>query len=135
MTVRKDGEACLAQKSYGHGIGASDISILEFGFMHVMDVNGDGQLDVISGKRYVGHNRTDIGEKEPMGLYWYEFRKAAGRGPNTVEWFRHIVDDGGRMGGGLQIVVQDMDGDGDTDIVSGGKAGLFLAENLTKQPK
>ena len=99
------------------------------------DLNGDGQLDIISGKRYFAHNGTDIGEKEPMGLYWYEFRKVAGRGPNTVEWFRHIVDYGGRMGGGLQIVVKDMDGDGDMDIVSGGKAGLFLAENLTKSPK
>jgi hypothetical protein len=52
-----------------------------------------------------------------------------------VEWIRHIVSYGGRMGGGLQIVVTDMDGDGDLDIVSGGKAGLFLAENLTKSPK
>ena len=39
------------------------------------------------------------------------------------------------MGGGMQIVVTDIDGDGDLDIVSGGKAGLFLAENLTKSPK
>jgi hypothetical protein len=38
------------------------------------------------------------------------------------------------MGGGMQIAVQDLDGDGDLDIVSGGKAGLFIAENLTKQP-
>jgi hypothetical protein len=37
------------------------------------------------------------------------------------------------MGGGMQIEVKDLDGDGDLDIVSGGKAGLFLAENLTKQ--
>jgi hypothetical protein len=99
------------------------------------DLNGDGQLDLITGKRYFAHNGTDIGEKEPMGLYWYEFRKVAGRGPGTVEWFRHIIDYGGRMGGGLQVVVKDMDGDGDLDVVSGGKAGLFLAENLTKSPK
>jgi hypothetical protein len=39
------------------------------------------------------------------------------------------------MGGGMQTDAQDMDGDGDLDIVSGGKAGLFLAENLTKSPK
>ena len=37
------------------------------------------------------------------------------------------------MGGGMQIVVKDLDGDGQLDIVSGGKAGLFLAENLTKK--
>jgi hypothetical protein len=36
------------------------------------------------------------------------------------------------MGGGMQTDARDMDNDGDVDIVSGGKAGLFLAENLTK---
>jgi len=36
------------------------------------------------------------------------------------------------MGGGMQIAVIDINGDGNLDIVSGGKAGLFLAENLTK---
>jgi hypothetical protein len=49
-----------------------------------------------------------------------------------VEWIRHIIDYGGRMGGGMQIVVRDVDGDGDLDVISGGKSGLFLAENLTK---
>jgi hypothetical protein len=36
------------------------------------------------------------------------------------------------MGGGMQIVVADMNGDGALDVVSGGKAGLFLAENIDK---
>jgi hypothetical protein len=35
----------------------------------------------------------------------------------------------------MQTDVKDMDGDGDPDIVSGGKAGLFLAENVTRSPK
>jgi hypothetical protein len=102
------------------------------------DINGDGQPDVVTGKRYMAHNGTDPGEREPLGLYWYEFRKAqpngrGGAGPN-VEWFRHIIDYGGRMGGGLQIAVADMDGDGDLDVVTAGKAGIFLAENLMKSP-
>jgi len=94
------------------------------------DLNGDGQLDLVAGKRFMAHNGSDPGEREPLGLYWYEFR----RGPRAVVWTRHIVDYGGRMGGGMQTEVRDLDGDGDLDIVSGGKSGLFVAENLTKAP-
>ena len=79
----------------------------------------------------MAHNGSDPGEREPIGLYWYEFRP----GPRGVVWTRHIIDYGGRMGGGMQTDVKDMDGDGDLDVVSGGKAGLFVAENLTKSPK
>jgi hypothetical protein len=125
----------------------------------LVDLNGDGQLDFITGKRYFAHNGSDPGEREPIGLYWYEFRRPGTPGtpgttgttgttgtPGTaprggrggaapVVWTRHIIDYGGRMGGGMEIDVKDMDGDGDLDIVSGGKAGLFLAENLTKTLK
>jgi hypothetical protein len=94
------------------------------------DLNGDGQLDLVAAKRYFGRNGTDPSEREPMGIYWYEFRP----GPkDSVEWIRHIVDYGGRAGGGLQMVVEDIDGDGDRDIVTPGKTGLFLSENLTRR--
>ncbi len=97
------------------------------------DLNGDGQPDLVTGKRYFARNAPDPAEREPLGLYWYEFRPLAGRGGTAgVEWIRHLIEYGGRPGGGLQIGVRDMDGDGDLDIVSGGKSGLFLAENLTK---
>jgi hypothetical protein len=102
----------------------------------LVDINGDGRLDFVTGKRYFAHNGSDPGEREPIGLYWYEYRKTTPTSANGgVEWIRHIIDYDGRMGGGMQIVVTDIDGDGDLDIVSGGKAGLFLAENLTKHPE
>jgi FG-GAP-like repeat len=101
----------------------------------LVDLNGDGQPELVTGKRYLAHNGSDPGEREPLGLYWYEWRKVQSATPGNggVEWIRHIVDYGGRMGGGMQIVVKDLDDDGHLDIVSGGKAGLFLAENLTKK--
>jgi len=103
------------------------------------DINGDGQPDLITGKRYFAHNGNDPGEREPLGIYWYEYRKlpTTARNPSNggVEWIRHIIDYGGRMGGGMQIVAADLNNNGHLDIVSGGKAGLFLAENLTKSPK
>jgi len=100
----------------------------------LVDINGDGHLDLVIGKRYFAHNGNDPGERDPLGLYWYEWRKLPnGNAQNGgVEWIRHIVDYGGRMGGGVQTVAVDIDGDGDIDLISANKSGLFLAENLTK---
>ncbi len=97
------------------------------------DLNGDGQLDLVTGKRLWAHNGADPGSHEPLGLYWYEWRRAP-RSPGNggVEWIRHVIDYGGRVGGGMQVAVADVDADGDPDVVVGGKAGLFFVENLTR---
>jgi hypothetical protein len=97
------------------------------------DLNGDGQLDFVTGKRFMAHNGSDPGEREPLGVYWFEH--LPGKSGGAVEWVRHIIDFGGRMGGGMQIPVVDIDGDGDRDLVCAGKSGLFFVENLTKTNK
>ena len=114
----------------------------------LVDLNGDGRLDFVTGKRFMAHNGSDPGEREPLGVYWYEFRPAsapvgksvggsAGQAPAGqppgVEWIRHLIEYGGRIGGGLQIPVVDIDADGDLDLICAGKSGLFLIENLTKR--
>jgi len=104
----------------------------------LVDLNGDGRLDFVTGKRFMAHNGSDPGEREPLGVYWYEFRPTAGprapesRGPG-IEWIRHVIDYSSRVGGGMQLPVVDIDGDGDLDIVCAGKSGLFFVENLTNR--
>jgi FG-GAP-like repeat len=96
------------------------------------DMNGDRQPDLVTGKRFQSRNVPAPGDDEPLGIYWYEFRRGANR---EVSWQRHVIDYASKAGAGLQIAVRDIDGDGDPDVISAGKAGLFLAENLDRRPK
>ncbi len=96
----------------------------------LVDLNGDGRKDLITGKRFMAHDGHDPGEREPLGLYWYEYRRSEDR--KSVEWSRHIIDYGSRAGAGMHIPVVDIDGDGDLDLAAGAKSGLFLFRNLTR---
>ena len=98
----------------------------------LVDLNGDSRLDLVTGKRFMAHNGSDPGEREPLGVYWYEVRKSAAGG---VEWIRHLVEYGGRVGAGMQLPVADIDADGDLDLVCPGKSGLFFVENLTTRSR
>ena len=91
----------------------------------VSDLDHDGKLDVITGKRYLAHD-IDPGAYEPLGLYWY---RSAGDG----SFVKHVIDYGSKVGGGMQIPVLDIDGDGDLDLVAPGKSGLFLFEQVNPQ--
>jgi hypothetical protein len=41
------------------------------------DMNGDGLVDFVTGKRFWAHNGHDPGEKEPAVLYWFELSRVA----------------------------------------------------------
>ncbi len=93
------------------------------------DVNGDGQLDLVTGKRFMAHNGRDPGEREPLGIYWYEhFKTPAG----AIEWVKHIIDYGSRAGGGMQVTVASVEGKSYPEVIVGGKSGLFLFRRAAK---
>ena len=89
------------------------------------DLDVDGAMDLITGKRVRGHAGRDPGAAEPPSLYRYRWDRARGR------FERRRIAEG--VGTGLQIRAMDLDGDGDLDLVVAGKDGTQLLTQLPKQ--
>jgi len=85
------------------------------------DVNGDGKKDFVTGKRYYAHMRQGTGALEPAYLYWFEFVP----GPEP-KWLAHQIDN--NSGVGLNVVAEDINKDGLTDVVIANKKGIFVFE-------
>jgi len=90
-----------------------------------VDLDGDGECELVTGKRYRAHCGHDPGEYDPYGLYYFKW---------TGEGFAKQVIDYGPIrqatGCGISFQVVDIDGDGRLDIVAPGKDGLYLFRNM-----
>ncbi|MBN1343002.1 MAG: VCBS repeat-containing protein [Phycisphaerae bacterium] len=82
------------------------------------DIDGDGLLDLVTGKRFMAHNGGDPDAFGTLGVYWYQLK----RKPN-VTWTRHAISLKEGIGSGMNLPVVDLDGDGDLDVVVTGKWG------------
>jgi len=87
------------------------------------DLDGDGQLYLITGKRYRGHSGNDPGSYDPLVIYAYKINKDG-------TFTRIPVSYNGTAGVGTQILAADLDKDGDLDIAVAGKSGVHFLENL-----
>jgi hypothetical protein len=95
--------------------------------VRIVDFRNGNNIGLLTGKRYMAHNGKDPGAREPLGVYWYE--RLIDPETKQLSWAKHVLSYGGRVGGGIEIAVADIDQDGDLDFAVGGKSGLFLFEN------
>ncbi len=98
---------------------------VKFSQIHALalaDINGDGVMDFVTGKRFWAHGPTKDAEPgAPAVLYWFELK----RGKNhTAEFIPHQIDDD--SGVGTEITVADLNGDGKLDVISSNKKGLSI---------
>lgn len=88
------------------------------------DIDRDGLVDFVTGKRWMAHMGGDPEETSdfPPLLCWYRLERVEGR----PRWTRNVIDDA--SGVGTQFEVSDVDGDGLLDIAISNKKGVFLFE-------
>jgi FG-GAP-like repeat len=117
----------------------------------LIDIDGDGTPELITGKRYRGHSGGDPGSYDPVVVYAYKLptkealaNAAAHTGHPTENssamqiadsasdpvFTRIALSANGTASAGTQFVAADLDHDGDTDIASAGKLGVHVLENL-----
>jgi hypothetical protein len=91
--------------------------------LHLVDINGDGLRDLVTGKRWWAHGpRGDVDPNDPPVLFWFEGKRAAG----VIQFVPHQID--ASSGVGTQFVVADINGDNRPDVVVANKRGTFVFE-------
>ena len=94
--------------------------------IQLADLDGDGNQELITGKRVYAHNGKDPGGREPPCLFYYQWR------PQQQKFKKYVIDRG-TVGTGLQIRTADLNQDGRIDIAVAGKSGTYLLFNFLKQ--
>ncbi|HSU33829.1 MAG TPA: VCBS repeat-containing protein [Bryobacteraceae bacterium] len=101
-----------------------DESFSQVHVLKLVDLDGDGQPELLAGKRYRGHNGKDPGSYDPLVVYYYKIDLKTG------SFTRYPISVGGNAAAGTQFIVEDLDADGDLDIATAGKTGVHFYENL-----
>jgi len=106
-----------------YGISFSQLHAVE-----LVDIDGDGLKDIVTGKCFWAHGPTgDPDPGAPAVLYWFRLVRGAN---GTIDWVPYRIDDD--SGIGRQIGVADANGDGKPDLIIGNKKGTFIFLHVTR---
>ena len=101
---------------------AQGIKFSQLHAMRLVDIDGDGVMDIVTGKRHWAHGpKTDAEPMAPSVLYWFQIKRD---GKGGVEFIPHLIDE--ESGVGTQVTVGDLNKDGKPDIVVANKNGVFV---------
>ena len=92
--------------------------------MLVVDINGDGQPELVTGKRHRAHCGNEAGEWDHLGIYYFKWT-----GEGVAKQIVDYGPIGGGTGCGIHFSVADLNGDGRPEIIAPGKEGLYVFFN------
>ncbi len=118
-----------------------DTSFSQVHTLHLADFDGDGQKEFVTGKRIYAHASEPGATAERASSSLRSIAQMASGNARPSTWktgsgcpYQSELRDAqkdfspGSAGTGLQMAIQDMDNDGDLDIVAPGKSGLYWFE-------
>ena len=86
---------------------------------HLVDLDGDGTPDLVTGKRWWSHGKSEPGSSWPARVYCLKGKRTA---DGSLSFTPQLLD--GDSGIGTQFAVIDVDGDGKLDVVTSNKKGV-----------
>jgi hypothetical protein len=100
-----------------YGVKFSELHAID-----LVDMDGDGLKDIVTGKRFWSHGRTGDPDRNDAAVsYWFQLVRATDK---SVDFVPHLIDD--NSGVGTQVVAGDINGDGLPDVIVGNKKGTFV---------
>jgi len=103
-------------------LDSEELRISQLHALDLVDMNGDGIKDVLTGKRFWAHGPK--GDKEPNApavIYWFEIERQTDA---TADFIPHEIDDD--SGVGTQVTATDLNNDDVPDVIVGNKKGTFV---------
>ena len=125
QTRSADGAISFRPHAITSAKGDEKVAGIQFSQPHAIamaDFDGDGLLDILTGKRWWAHGPK--GDVDPEGtpvLYAFVLRRG---GDGTAKFVPHLLDQ--TTGVGTQVAAADANGDGKPDIVVGNKRGTAV---------
>jgi hypothetical protein len=99
-----------------YGVKFSELHAID-----LIDMDGDGLKDIVTGKRFWSHGRIGDPDRNDEAVnYWFRLVRTQ----DGVDWVPHRIDH--KSGVGTQVVTGDVNGDKLPDVVVGNKKGIFV---------
>jgi len=107
-----------------HGISFAQLHALA-----LVDMDGDGVMDIVTGKRFWAHGKDgDAEPNQPAVLYWFRLQRLE---KGQVDFIPNLIDDD--SGVGTQVMAGKISNPVFPDVVVGNKKGVFLLQHEAKR--